>query len=122
SSGAVSLWEDQSGSGNHASQGTANNRPTQTVNNLNGQTALLFDGNDFLNVADHATLNPTQVTAIVVAKQTSGGTNYAGYVGKSSSAGSNGYGVMKSNVATGVATRVNGQLATGTLGTNTYGI
>jgi hypothetical protein len=54
SSGQVSQWTDQSGSGNHATQSTANNRPTlflssgdtqnTTAATINGRQALYFDG------------------------------------------------------------------------------
>lgn len=46
----VSQWNDKSGNGRHVSQATAASQPTYTVNGLNGQSVLTFDGiNDFLN-------------------------------------------------------------------------
>lgn len=46
----VSQWNDKSGNNRHASQATAANQPTRTLNGLGGRTVLTFDGvNDFLN-------------------------------------------------------------------------
>ncbi len=45
---AVSAWEDQSGSGNHASQGTSGSQP-QWMQNTGGMPVMKFDGvNDFI--------------------------------------------------------------------------
>lgn len=50
-SGSVNQWNDKSGNGNHATQGTGVNQPitgTRTINSLN---VLDFDGsNDFLDI------------------------------------------------------------------------
>ena len=40
----VQQWNDQSGSANHRTQGTAGNRPTFKTNILNSQPILRFDG------------------------------------------------------------------------------
>jgi len=46
---AVSSWQDQSGKGNHATQETADNRPTIRKRVLNNKSVVRFDGtNDFL--------------------------------------------------------------------------
>ncbi|MGH7563563.1 MAG: S8 family serine peptidase [Gemmatimonadota bacterium] len=42
----VSIWADQSGSCNNASQGVASKRPTYRVNQLNGLPAVFFDASD----------------------------------------------------------------------------
>jgi hypothetical protein len=45
----VTQWDDLSGNGNHATQGTATNRPKSGTRTLNGKNVLDFDGsNDFL--------------------------------------------------------------------------
>ena len=44
--GSVSLWADQSTYGNDATQATAAYQPTHNPTGLNGQPAVLFDGND----------------------------------------------------------------------------
>ncbi len=55
--GAVSAWNDQSGSFNNATQTIANQRPTLVPNAINGKPALRFDGaNDSLAVAHAASL------------------------------------------------------------------
>lgn len=48
SEGAVSQWDDKSGSGLHVSQATASARPTTGVTTQNGRNVLVFDGNDVL--------------------------------------------------------------------------
>ena len=46
----VSQWDDKSGNGRNASQGTAANQPAYTSNGLNGKPVVTFDGNnDILN-------------------------------------------------------------------------
>jgi hypothetical protein len=42
----VSAWADQSGNGNHYSQGTASKQPSFVAGGLNGYPTLLFDGTD----------------------------------------------------------------------------
>ena len=40
----VSQWNDKSGNGRHAVQGTAGKQPTRVLSGLNGKTILRFDG------------------------------------------------------------------------------
>lgn len=51
SAGAVSQWNDKSGNGNHATQGTAANKPTTGTRTVNSLNVLDFDGSaDFLAI------------------------------------------------------------------------
>ena len=59
SGGAVSSWLDQSGGGNHLTQGVGANQPATGVETLNGLNLIAFDGdNDYMqetgtsNIAD----------------------------------------------------------------------
>lgn len=45
-SGAVSQWNDKSGNGRNATQGTAASRPALTSAGLNGRDVITFDGSD----------------------------------------------------------------------------
>ena len=79
SSGQISQWNDKSGSGNHLTQATANNRPTlfesssDTQNTIraeiNGRQALFFDGvNDRLATSNTVT-NGQSRTVFAVARR-----------------------------------------------------
>lgn len=68
----VSLWSDQSGSGNNASQGVAINQPTYVTNQLNGNPILRFDGNDYLSCGDVLDLGTHGYSMFVVYNKTSG--------------------------------------------------
>ena len=81
SSGQVSEWRDKSGSSNHISQSTANNRPTlfesasdtqnATRSTIGGKQAIFFDGaNDILATANTVTSSQSR-TVIAVARRTS---------------------------------------------------
>jgi hypothetical protein len=68
--GAVGRWEDKSGNGRHATQGTANNRPQRSAASVNGRDAVLFDGsNDFFTTTSFALSQP--ITALAVVRPTS---------------------------------------------------
>jgi hypothetical protein len=70
-SGAVARWEDKSGNGFHATQGTANNRPLRLAAQFNGRDALDFDGsNDSLGLASNITLINGASIIVVAQKQT----------------------------------------------------
>lgn len=57
---AVARWEDQSGNGNHATQGTSNNRPVLKTSIQNSKNVLRFDGsNDVLYSTMTAKTNRT---------------------------------------------------------------
>jgi M6 family metalloprotease-like protein len=52
SAGVVSQWNDKSGRSNHLTQATSTNRPATTGGQINGLTAITFDGtNDTLRTA-----------------------------------------------------------------------
>lgn len=56
-SNLVSQWNDQSGNGNHATQGTGANQPTWTDSAINGLPAISFDG-----TADYLSANGVAAT------------------------------------------------------------
>jgi len=60
SSGLVSQWDDKSGQGNDAVQGTGANQPTTNANTQNGKNVIDFDGStDFMSIADSASISLT---------------------------------------------------------------
>ncbi len=67
----VSQWNDQSGSGNHALQGTETSQPLFVPNILNGKPTVRFDGvDDRLAVLNIANLNIDQIrTVFIVVRQ-----------------------------------------------------
>lgn len=66
----VARWQDKSGNGRNATQGTANNRPTLNTNKQNGLPSLTFDGtNDSLATASFAISQP--LTVFVIQRLTS---------------------------------------------------
>jgi len=55
----VSQWNDKSGNGRNATQGTGNNQPAYTIAGQNGKNILTFDGtNDFLSTAGFTLSQP----------------------------------------------------------------
>jgi hypothetical protein len=59
-SGAVSQWNDKSGNGLNATQTTANNRPSNSAQTLNGRAVMTFDGsNDVLQFTGVARTDET---------------------------------------------------------------
>jgi hypothetical protein len=71
SSNAVSQWSDKSGNNKHATQSTADNKPTLTSSVLNGKSVISFDGsNDYLTAS---ALNISQPYSIFVVAKTTGG-------------------------------------------------
>lgn len=63
----VSSWTDQSGNGNHATQATAANQPKWYDEWIVGKAALVFEGDDWLQVPD-ALLDIDGATQFVVAR------------------------------------------------------
>jgi hypothetical protein len=92
-SGAVSQWNDQSGLGNNATQGTGARRPVETVAAMNYNSALTFDGtDDYLNIPDLMATGATALSVFAVARQT--GVNNDQYgcilIGQTNNVGSGG--------------------------------
>jgi hypothetical protein len=68
----VSQWNDKSGNGRNASQATAVNQPTRTLNGLGGRTVITFDGtNDWLGLAASVFSNQLSWSYAVVALKNS---------------------------------------------------
>jgi len=64
--GTVARWEDRSGNGWHATQGTQNNRPVMRASELNAKNALEFDGSDdWLQIAENGIGNGGDLTVLV---------------------------------------------------------
>jgi hypothetical protein len=64
-SGAVSQWNDKSGNNVHATQTTANNRPVNTSQTLNGRAVMTFDGsNDIMSFTGTARTDETQFVVV----------------------------------------------------------
>lgn len=59
SGGAVSQWNDKSGNGRHATQGTSGNRPTTGTRTLNSKNAL-----DFVAASNHLLELPSGMYAV----------------------------------------------------------
>jgi PKD repeat protein len=72
-SGAVTQWNDLSGSNNHFSQTTASSQPLliPTLSSLNNKPVLRFDGtSDFLSAGNVLNIGTNSVTTFMVAKGT----------------------------------------------------
>jgi len=72
----VSGWNDQSGNGNNASQGTSGSQPQFIASEplANNRPVLRFDGNDWMQTATHITNNVG--TLMIVARKTAGSGGY----------------------------------------------
>ena len=69
----VSSWEDQSGTGNHASS-SGGNRPLYLSSGLNGRPALSFDGiGQLMTIADNASLNTDKLSIYLVMQRSGDG-------------------------------------------------
>lgn len=88
---AVSQWNDKSGNNRHATQATAANQPTYTLNGLNGKPVLTFDGvNDFFTMT--SPVNESSVTLGFVSRLGSKNANEGSYLlGSSTPLGLVGY-------------------------------
>ncbi len=74
--GRVSRWSDRSAAGNHAAQPQIENRPRRETYALGGRPVVHFDGKQFLNLGQSATLDFTPgepFTIAVVSNVTSKG-------------------------------------------------
>lgn len=73
----VRQWNDRSGNGNNASQGTAGNRPTYKTNVINSKPALRFGGDHFIDVGALGIAGTGGFTYLIVFKDTvyTAGTN-----------------------------------------------
>lgn len=83
-SGNVSQWEDKSGIGNNATQGTASRQPDSGTNSLNNRNVITFDGgDDFLSGPSLGIAGADVRTFIVVIDDadTGAGTQYVVDVG-----------------------------------------
>ena len=64
--GKVSQWDDKSGNGNHATQGTGANQVSTGIETLNGLNVLSADGNDIMTFPCSINpLNPIYVFQVV---------------------------------------------------------
>jgi hypothetical protein len=81
SAGVVSQWNDKSGRSNHLAQSTDANRPVTTNGQINGFTAITFDGvNDTLRTATNpfgATISNAFVIAVLNAGALGGSTAFS---------------------------------------------
>ena len=74
----VSVWADQSGSGNDASQVSMSNQPLWVDNQINSHSVISFDGvNSYLEFPEHFLYNYTNLTLFIVNKPKNLGDNCA---------------------------------------------
>lgn len=69
----VQQWNDYSGNNNHATQGTAGNKPLFHVNSANGQPGLRFTGDMFIDGPNLAIPATSSYTYIIVFRDTATG-------------------------------------------------
>lgn len=92
----ISTWTDESGAGNHATQGTTAKKPTYTSSWRNGRPAVAFNGSQILAVASTLTTAKPWTAAMVVQFSTLSGQRCAVGIGDTS-----GYGLMANGQGTG---------------------
>jgi len=73
----VSMWEDQSGNGNHTVQGIASFKPIYITNELNGYPVVRFSGGE--KYLRHSPILTNSYTAFYVLKLTESGENLVYY-------------------------------------------
>jgi len=73
--GSVATWYDQSGNGNHATQGTQANRPVIQKGTKGPGYMFVFSGNQYLTGFSYTVLNNTNYTVNVIERR---GVNNAG--------------------------------------------
>lgn len=120
---AVSGWADQSSFGNNATQTASTNQPTLITGAINGKPAISFDGtNDFLSVADDATISPEKVSVFIVCSANSTVSNRQ-YVGKCNNMQTSGYGIVGyANDANGFINSSAAPQYGGSFPANTFGV
>lgn len=85
---AVPSWSDLSGNANHALQSNSGLQPLYRTNQINGLSAVYFDGSEYLSVSDADNLdNTTGITVIVVAKPATIDGNPRGLISKRNDSG-----------------------------------
>jgi hypothetical protein len=103
SNSSVSQWIDLSGNNNNANQANVSQRPIVVSNQINGNPAIRFDGiDDFLLVPKNASIEPSQLTLVVVSRHTGNGSLQGSFVAKGLS-----YGIARNNTSTGIAAYIN---------------
>lgn len=124
-SNRVSVWEDQSGNGNHATPPTLTNSPTLSLRALNGLPTVQFNSTNAtrLSITNSATLNPAsgKVSVIAVTRRSSDtavGRVLSKYI---SSSPSSGY-LVDFTSATAVRSWIGGNAATGTFTGSSCGV
>lgn len=94
SSGSVSQWDDKSGQGNHATQGTAAKQPTTGTRTQNSKNVIDFDKtgdgeNMDLTYASLLATISSDVTVFVVAAKDDSASNFDVFIGGEDSVGAN---------------------------------
>ncbi|ASB49940.1 hypothetical protein CDL62_12725 [Alkalitalea saponilacus] len=85
----VDIWPDESGNENHAEQSVADSRPRFLIDQINGRSAVSFDGsNDFLSFDGNVIAN-SDYTVLFVGKRRSNSTFKALFGGTGSGANTN---------------------------------
>lgn len=69
---AITTWADKSGNNYNAIQLTGANQPIYKASLYNGRGAVQFSGNQYMDVAYNAALNPASFTLILVCAVTGG--------------------------------------------------
>ena len=87
---AVNLWNDQSGSGNHASQSNTVRMPSLNNSSLNFNPTLGFD-NDYLSIPYDADINANNVSFFMVYDYTGPGSGYQSVLTSRNDNASGGY-------------------------------
>lgn len=77
--GAVEIWQDVSGNGNHAVQNTQNKKPSFINNSLNNKPSIKFDGIDD-NLTLNISLTENKLSSFILIKNYSNTQNVAGFV------------------------------------------
>jgi alpha-tubulin suppressor-like RCC1 family protein len=84
-SGNVSLWADQGVNHNDVSQTTTGEYPVFATNQVNGKPVLTFNGSQYLAANDASTLDPSNITMIVVGQYSASSNNYGSFISKTTS-------------------------------------